>query len=159
MPAISSSTSATMSSNRQYRAILHFHTLLLPNNAVITKLRLRVKSQGVLGTNPFTTHSGLKVDIRKPYFGSTVGLAVNDFNAVANKNAVGMFGTAPVSGWYTALISAAAFPDVNLTGSTQFRLRFALDDNNDLGADVISFYSGNAAVANRPVLIVDYTVP
>jgi hypothetical protein len=146
-------------SNRQYRAILHFHTLLLPNNAVISKVRLRVKFQGVLGTNPFTTHSGLKVDIRKPYFGSTVGVAANDFQAVPNQNAAGTFGTAPASEWYTAVLSSSAFPFVNLTGSTQFRLRFALDDNNDLGADVIRFYSGTAPVANRPVLIVDYTVP
>ena len=146
-------------SKRQYRAILHFHTLYLPNNAVITKIRLRVKMQSVAGTNPFTTHGGLKVDIRKPYFGAAAGLAAGDFQAAANRNAVGTFGSAPVNGGYTALLNSSAFPHVNLAGATQFRLRFALDDNNDLGADIIRFYSGNAAVANRPVLIVDYTVP
>jgi hypothetical protein len=57
-----------------------------------------------------------------------------------------------------ALLNSSAFPHVNRTGMTQFRLRFALDDNNDLGTDVIKFYSGNGPSVNRPVLIVDYTV-
>jgi hypothetical protein len=38
-------------------------------------------------------------------------------------------------------------------------LRFSLDDNNDAGADVIKFYSGEAAASNRPQLIVQYYVP
>jgi hypothetical protein len=137
-------------SNRQFRAILHFHTLLLPNNAVITQIRLRIKMQSVVGTNPFSTHGGLKVDIRKLYFGTAAGLAVHDFQAAANKNAVGTFASTPVNGWYTALLNSSAFPYINLTGSTQFRLRFALDDNNDLGADILRFYSGNAVPQIAP---------
>lgn len=145
--------------NRQYRAILHFNSAYLPNNAEITKVRLRVKEQTVLGTDPFTTHSGLRVDIRKQFFGMAAALAAEDFQAAPNKSAVGTIGSTPVNGWYTAVLSSAAFPYVNLTGPTQFRLRFALDDNNDLGADIISFYSGNAAAASRPILIIEYTVP
>ena len=146
-------------SNRQFRAILHFKTSFLPNNAAITRVRLRVRMHSVVGTNPFATHGGLRVDIRKPYFGAAATLAIHDFQAAADQNAVGTFGAAPVNGWYAALINSSAFPYVNLTGVTQFRLRFTLDDNNDLGADVIRLYSGNAPVATRPVLIIDYTVP
>jgi hypothetical protein len=39
-------------------------------------------------------------------------------------------------------------------------LRFALDDDNDRVADYVRFYSGNsAAVANRPVLKIVYSLP
>ena len=48
---------------------------------------------------------------------------------------------------------------VNRMGFTQLRLRFTKDDNNDLGADYLSFYSGNAAASVRPVLEVVYYVP
>ena len=72
---------------------------------------------------------------------------------------MGTISATPVNGWYGTALSATAFPYINLTGPTQFRLRFALDDNNDLGADLIRFYSGNAAVAIRPILLVQYTVP
>ncbi len=50
---------------------------------------------------------------------------------------------------------------INLTGATQFRLHFLTDDNNDNGADYVSFFSGETSVpaAARPVLIIEYTVP
>ena len=83
----------------------------------------------------------------------------NDFQAVANRAAVGTISATSINGWHATALSATAFPYINLTGPTQFRLRFALDDNNDLGADLIRFYSGNAAAVNRPVLLVQYTVP
>jgi hypothetical protein len=46
-----------------------------------------------------------------------------------------------------------------LSGLTQIRLRFKLDDNNNTVANYISFYSGNATLANRPQLIIEYYVP
>ena len=58
-----------------------------------------------------------------------------------------------------APLRAPSYALINLTGHTQFRLRFNLDDNDDLGADYLSFYSGNAAEADRPELIVTYYVP
>jgi hypothetical protein len=49
---------------------------------------------------------------------------------------------------------------INETGSTQFRLKFQLDDNDDLGADTIKFYSGDSVTLNyRPVLQIEYYVP
>jgi len=44
---------------------------------------------------------------------------------------------------------------INLSGTTQFRLRFATDDNNDNNiADYVRFLSGNYATASaRPALI------
>ena len=43
---------------------------------------------------------------------------------------------------------------------TQFRLYFTRDDNDDLGADFMKFFSGNYAnAAARPTLVITYTVP
>ena len=55
-------------------------------------------------------------------------------------------------GWYSAILNS-------LGGTTQFRLRFTLDDNNDHAADYMKFFSGNAAAINRPMLVIEYYVP
>jgi hypothetical protein len=56
-------------------------------------------------------------------------------------------------------VGSAGLPFVNRTGTTQFRLRFSKDDNNDRGEDCLRFSSGNAAAAWRPQLIVQYVMP
>jgi hypothetical protein len=146
--------------NKQFRAILHFDTSSLPDMAVITRVALKIMKQGLVGTNPFSTHGGLLVDIRKPYFGTSAALQISDFQANASRNSAAVFGAAPVGNWYSAVVSSAGNVFVNRTGATQFRLRFTLDDNNDHGADYMLFYSGNAAAAaSRPQLIVTYYVP
>jgi hypothetical protein len=49
---------------------------------------------------------------------------------------------------------------INKTGPTQFRLRFQIDDNDDMGADTIKFYSGDSTVIDlRPTLQVEYYIP
>lgn len=63
------------------------------------------------------------------------------------------------AGIFSAALSSAAYPYVNLTGSTQFRLRFSNGDNNDFSADFMKFYSGNASMANRPQLVIEYIFP
>jgi hypothetical protein len=148
------------SSDRQYRSILLFNTASLPDNAVITSIVLKIKKQGLVGTDPFTTHQGLLVDIRKPYFGIALGLAASDFQALASKNSVGTFGTTPSAGWYSVTLNSTARPYINKTGTTQFRLRFQKDDNDDMGADYLKFYSGNFTTStSRPLLIIQYYVP
>lgn len=147
--------------NKQYRSTLHFDTSNLPDTAVITSVILKIKQQGsVTGTDPFTTHGGLLIDIQKPYFGTAASLANADFQATAGQSTIATFDPVPASGWYTALLSSSAFPHINLAGTTQFRLYFTLDDNNDLGADYMAFSSGNnVTVANRPQLIINYYIP
>lgn len=147
-------------SNRQYRAILHFNTAAIPDTATITAVKLKIKRQGVVGTNPFTTHGVLRVDIRKPFFGLADTLAAADFQAAATKLNAGQFSSSPVSGGsaYQATLPASSFQYINKSGITQFRLRFTLDDNNDLGADYMRFFSGNyTVVSDRPELEVQYT--
>lgn len=146
---------------KQYRVILHFNTANLPDNAVITKLMLKVKKQGGTGTNPFTVLGSLQVDIAAPYFGSGVSLLASDFQAAANVSNAGSFNPSPLTGnWFSASLNSSTFPYLNLTGTTQFRLAFSLDDNNDAIANTLKFFSGNYSGASyRPELIVTYYLP
>jgi hypothetical protein len=146
--------------DQQYRSLLSFDTSTLPDNAVITSVVLKIKRQGLVGTNPFTTHQGLKVDIRKPFFGTTLALVAGDFQAAAGKQAVGTFGSTPQAGWYSVSLNSSAYAYVNKTGTTQFRLRFLLDDNDDMSNDFVMFYSGDwSTVASCPLLTVQYYLP
>jgi len=146
--------------DKQFRAILSFNTATLPNTAVITKVTLKIKKQGQVGTNPFTALGGLRVDIRKPFFGTNVDLVISDFQAAAGKPSVATFAVTPVNNWYSAAIGSAGYPYINLAGTTQFRLRFATDDNDNNTADFMRFFSGDYTSASaRPALIIQYYIP
>jgi hypothetical protein len=57
----------------------------------------------------------------------------------------------------TGTLNAAGRAAVNKTGTTQLRLTFTLDDNDDNGYDYIGFYAGeNATATNRPQLTITY---
>ena len=147
-------------SDRQYRVILSFKTANLPDNAVITSAVIKIKQNGPpTGSNPFNVLGGLLVDIRKPYFGSAAGLQLADFNAGVSSAKVGTFNKTPTSGWYRVSLTANGRNNINKTNLTQFRLYFTKDDNNDMGADYMKFLSGNAPLANRPILVVTYYLP
>lgn len=144
---------------RQYRSLLHFDTSSLPDTAVITGLTLQVKQYRILGVNPFTLLGDLEVDIASPFFGTSANLTASDFEAAGDP--AGLFNPTPLTGnRYEAVLNGSAFPLLNLTGSTQFRLAFNADDNNDSKTNAVLFYSGNYPTASyRPVLIVDYYLP
>jgi hypothetical protein len=146
--------------NRQYRAILHFNTGALPDNAVITRVVLKIKKHSLTGSNPFTTLGKIAVDIRQGAFSQNASLQPTDFQAAASKVGVGVIANNPTAGgWYAAALNATAYPFINLRGGTQLRLRFQRDDDNDRVADFLRFFSGDAAAADRPVLVVEYYVP
>ena len=147
-------------SDRQYRAILSFNTAALPNNAVITRVVLKLRKQGLVGTDPFTILGGLKVDIRKPFFGTTLGLVVSDFQAAAGLSNVSTFKSTPKNNWYFAVIGSVGYPQISLNGTTQFRLRFSTDDNNNNVADYMKFFTGDYSnTVARPTLVITYTLP
>ena len=144
--------------NRQYRGILHFDTAGLPDNAVVITATLKIKKQKLVG-NPFSKHGNLLADIRKPFFGPAAGLANGDFQAAATQSGVATFPAKPVNLWYGAPLSANGKTAINRTGTTQFRLRFAIDDDNDHVADYLAAFSGNAPAASRPQLTINYYIP
>ena len=151
--------------DRQYRAILHFPTYYLPDNAVVTEVTLLIRGQGVVGTDPFTTHLGISIDIRKGVFGNLGPFGIkalqgSDFQNPASLSAAGLISNNPISGWYISTLNSAANPFINPTGMTQLRLAFQLDDNDDLSDDYITFFSGNdSTLSNRPQLVVKYYIP
>ncbi len=142
--------------DKQYRAILSFNTATLPENAVITKVILKVRKAGMAGTNPMQTHNGLVVDIKQNKFSTRPALQVKDFQATANMNKIGKFSKKLYSGWYKSVLNTIGRDNINKIGHTQFRLRFLRDDNDDYGADILKLYSGNAGKSSRPQLIVEY---
>jgi hypothetical protein len=145
--------------DKQYRSILHFDTSSLPDTAVITSVELSINYHSVVGSEPT---SDLLVDIRKPRFGTSADLEIGDFQAAASKSAAASFMTVTMDEngtWFLAYLASNDYQYVNLTGTTQFRLRYAVDDNNNNSADYCAFYSGNAAFAHRPQLVIYYYVP
>ncbi|MBC6939501.1 MAG: hypothetical protein D8M55_01030 [Chloroflexi bacterium] len=147
---------------KQYRSILSFATgAALPDEAVITKVTLKIKQQGIVGGgNPAATFGGFILDVRKGTFG-TPALQITDWQTAANKS-YGPFKPALVGGWYSFNLTAAK-AYINklsmLSGLTQIRLRFKLDDNNNALANYLSVFSGNAPAASRPQLIIEYYTP
>lgn len=150
--------------DRQFRAILHFPTHYLPDNAVITRALLMIKKEGLVGNDPFTAHQNILVDIRPGAFGyfgpfPFRGLQNADFQSPASMEAAGVIENNPLDSWYWAWLDGASFPYISLRGITQIRLRFQLDDNDDLGDDYLRFYSGDYIdITARPRLLVEYYV-
>jgi CSLREA domain-containing protein len=145
--------------NKQYRAILSFDTSSLPANAVITAVTLNLKYAGKKGTLPFKTHGNLLADIQMGAFKNNAALQLSDFKAGASQTGGLSFTKDKLNDWYSQTFNAADFQYINPIGVTQIRLRFTKDDNNDFGADFLKIYSGNAAEADRPQLIIEYYVP
>jgi uncharacterized repeat protein (TIGR02543 family) len=147
---------------KQYRSILSFATgAAIPDNATITKVTLKFRLYKTYGTgNPVTLLGGFMADIKNGFFGTTA-LQLTDWQTPATKS-YGPFKPNPVSGWYTLDLSAGKAYINKLTtnsGLTQIRLRFKMKYNNNSVANYITLFSGNAGAANRPQLIIEYTLP
>jgi hypothetical protein len=98
-------------------------------------------------------------DINNGPFGVSA-LQEADFQSTASMDSAGTIFNMPVDNWFSTALNKTALQHINATGSTQFRLRFQTDDNDDLGADTIKFYSGDTAILDyRPILQIEYYVP
>jgi serine protease AprX len=146
------------SSNRQYKSIVSFDTSVIPASATITSAKLRLLRGTVSGTNPFTTHGTCWVDVQTGGFSGSTTLQTGDFQAAATAVQATILTNAASNGtWSEGSLNAAGLAAITKTGTTQLRVYFSLDDNNDSGTDYIGYYSGeNATAANRPQLVVTY---
>jgi carboxypeptidase T len=146
-------------SNRQYKSVASFDTSAIPDGATILSVTLRLRRGTVSGTSPFTTHGTCWVDVQSGsgFSGSTT-LQTGDFQAAATAvQAASLSNAVNNLDWSTGSLNAAGLAAVNKTGTTQLRVYFNLDDNNDGGADYLGYYSGdNSTSANRPQLVVTY---
>jgi exo-beta-1,3-glucanase (GH17 family) len=145
---------------RQYSASLSFNTSGLQDGAVVTSIKLKVRSAGVAGRDPLNNRQNLTVDIcRPPTLKTGRTQAVNARVSVNCNEGVGILVRNPNSGWYTVDFQPAALQSINLSGSTQFRLRMSEPASQDASRAYIKFYSGEAADPNSPVLMVKYSLP
>ncbi|HZF07234.1 MAG TPA: S8 family serine peptidase [Thermoanaerobaculia bacterium] len=144
--------------NEQYKSIVSFDTSSIPDTATITSATLRLVRGTSLGTNPFTTHGSCVADIATGGFGGSTAFAISDWQAAATASSVATMSNPTANGSAsTGSLNAAGLAAINKTGTTQLRLSFTLDDNNNLAYDYIGFFSGeNATASNRPQLTVTY---
>ncbi|MEO7933704.1 MAG: LamG-like jellyroll fold domain-containing protein [Chthoniobacterales bacterium] len=147
------------SSDRQYKTIVSFDTSSIPDDATIISATLKMRRSGGSGTNPFTTHGTCYVDVKSGsgYSASTT-LQIGDFEATADVATVATMSNAASTGaWSTGSLNQAGRGLINKTGTTQCRVYFTLDDNDDRGNDYVSFNSGeDSASGYAPVLEVTY---
>ena len=144
--------------DRQYKSIVAFDTSAIPDGATILSATLRLRRGTVSGTNPFTTHGTCWVDVQSGGFSGSTTLQTGDFQATATAaQAATLSNAANNETWSQATLGAAGLLAINKTGTTQLRLRFNLDDNDDNGNDYLGYYSGESAtVPSRPQLVVTY---
>jgi hypothetical protein len=143
--------------NRQFKSIVSFDTSSIPDGATITSVTLRLRRGTLVGTNPFTTHGTCRVDVHSSGFGGNVALTSDDFQATATAtNVATMSNPAANLDWSTGSLNSAGLAAINKLATTQFRVDFTLDDNDDSDQDYVGFYAGDTTAANRPQLVVTY---
>jgi hypothetical protein len=145
----------------QYQSVFSFDTSALPDGAVIVAARLRLRMSGLSGTVPFTTHGPCWVDIKGGTgFGGSPALAKTDFEAAADVTKVAAMTAVTATGqWSEGQLTSTGAVAVNRAGRTQFRVYFALDDNDDAGNDYVKFYPGSASTGSKPELVIEYLNP
>ncbi|MGE0883923.1 MAG: choice-of-anchor B family protein [Blastocatellales bacterium] len=144
---------------KQYKTIVSFDTSSIPDGATIISVTLRLRRGTVVGINPFTTFGTCWVDVQGGSgFSGSATLQTGDFQAAATAvQSASLSNAANNLDWSEGMLNAAGLAALNKTGKTQFRVYFALDDNNNSSNDYIGYYSGNnGTAANRPQLVVVY---
>ena len=124
---------------QQYIAVLHFDTSSIPDTATITSATLSMRRLGAYGTP--TTLGTLTVDIKNGYYGTSDGLAANDFASASSATNVATLPYPASNGAYASGdLNSSGLAQINKIGVTQFKVRFTLDDDNDGTADYLNIY-------------------
>ena len=142
----------------QVKTIVSFDTSSLPEGAVVTSATLRLRRGTLAGANPFDTLGVITVDLHDSGFGGDPAFAASDFEAAATHPAVATLSNALANGdWSEGTLDAAGLAALNAAGTTQFKLYFPLDDNDNGSQDSLGYYPGdNADPVNHPQLVVTY---
>jgi carboxypeptidase T len=143
--------------DRQYKTIVSFDTSSIPDGATILSATVRLRRGTLSGTSPFTTHGTCWADVQTGGFSGSTTLELSDFQAAATAAQAASLSNATSNGsWSEGSLNAAGLAAISKTGTTQLRVWFNLDDNDDTGNDYLGYYSGEATSANRPQLVVTY---
>ncbi len=86
------------------------------------------------------------------------GREAGDFQAAATATGAAiMVGGAADGTWAEGTLDASGLAAIDTSGTTQLRLAFTLDDNDDDGNDYVGFYSADHATASKhPQMVVTY---
>jgi hypothetical protein len=144
---------------RQYKAVVSFDTSAIPDGATIVSVKLRLQRGTLSGANPFTSFGTCWVDVQAGTgFSGSLSLQVGDFQAMAAAvHAASMSNPASDGSFSEGNLNAAGVMAVSKTGTTQLRVYFNLDDNNNAVADFVGFFPGDdPTVSHRPQLVVTY---
>lgn len=145
--------------DRQYRGVVSFDTRALPDDAVIQAAWLQARAGITIG-NPELNHGAVVADMSSGFFGASPELALDDWTGSHFVAALGLPRVPGPVHWRAGGLPVLTAAWVNRFGYTQFRLRFAVEDDDDGFRDYLGLYSGRAAnAANRPRLLVLYRVP
>jgi len=144
--------------DKQYKSIVSFDTSAIPDGATILSATVRLLRGSLTGTSPFSTHGTAWVDVSNGGFSGSTSLQTGDFQAAATAVQAASLSNATANGtWSEGALNAAGLAAVTKTGTTQLRVYFNLDDNDDTANDYLGYYSGdNGTAANRPQLVVTY---
>ncbi|MFL6291617.1 MAG: S8 family serine peptidase [Thermoanaerobaculia bacterium] len=144
--------------DKQYKTVVSFDTSSIPDGAVIVSATVRLLRGTLSGTNPFTTHGTCWADVQTGGLSGSAALQTGDFQAAATAVQAASLSNAAANGtWSEGILNAAGLAAISKTGTTQIRVWFNLDDNDDTGNDFVGYYSGdNATPANRPQLVITY---
>lgn len=145
--------------DRQYRGIVTFATSIASTSEILYAALYLTGSGGSVGINPFT-FGDLKADVKRDYFGTSKYMQLADFQASANLSNAGSqtFCTVTVNVKCVLALTYPTFQYIRTSLSfTQFRLRFAPDDNDNMAADYYRIFSGDVTtLTSRPMLVVRY---
>ena len=144
--------------DRQWKSVVSFDTSVLPAGAQLISAELRLQRGKLVGSDPFATHGGLNVDLTTPGFSGSPTLQTSDFEATATVVSVTSLSPATANGdWSSGLLSAAGLAAIDTAGTTQFRLAFDVDDDDDRIADYLGYHSSRSGNASKhPQLVVTY---
>jgi choice-of-anchor B domain-containing protein len=143
--------------DKQYKTVVSFDTSSIPDGATILSATVRLLRGSLTGTNPFTTHGTCWADVQSGGLSGSTALQTGDFQAAATAVQAASLSNAAANGtWSEGALNASGLAAISKTGTTQLRIYFNLDDNDDTGNDYVGYYSGEAASANRPQLVVTY---
>lgn len=134
--------------DRQMKIVLSFDTSNLPDYVAVTEATLELTNAGIIGPNPFGALGSLSVDVNNGSFGANA-LEPGDFDAPATAPGVGAIDAVGNSGTITAVQLSGALSHFNVSGRTQLRLAFSLDDNDNSRVDAAAFFSSNFSDALR----------
>jgi hypothetical protein len=144
--------------DKQYKSVVSFDTSSIPDGATILSATVRLRRGTLSGTSPFSTHGTCWADVQTGGFSGSTALQTGDFQAAATVvQAASLSNAASNGSWSEGNLNASGLGAIDKTGTTQLRVYFNLDDNDDTGNDYVGYYSGdNTTAANRPQLVVTY---